>query len=171
MTLLFDSGRVACRRNDSPKVLPQKPGGKAKRYNEIVSSAPQPMNTRQPPVKRSAPVRPVSTNVSAPIQKRRRQNDNAHLPNFDAVYWMRKKHQPKNKKPKNKPKNKRKNKPQPAKSESTSNFELMLVGHWRCDSIFWSERRRGIGKRCYNRENCKTPNRIVNIDQLEASNG
>ena len=51
----------------SIKSLPQKPGGTAKWYNQIVSSAPQVMNTRQAPVKRLVPVGPVLTNVSAPI--------------------------------------------------------------------------------------------------------
>ena len=66
----------------SPELLPQKPGGKAKWYNKIVSSAPQQMHTRQAPVKRSVPVGLVPTNMSTPIQKRRRQND---APNLDAA--------------------------------------------------------------------------------------
>jgi hypothetical protein len=33
--------------------------------------------------------------------------------------------------------------------------------------MFWSGGRRGIGKRCCDRESCKTPNRIVNISDQQ----
>ena len=60
--------------------MPQTPGGSAKWYNRLVSSAPQLQqlqnHTRFPPAKRSVPVGPVPTNVSAPVQKRRRQENN-----------------------------------------------------------------------------------------------
>ena len=87
----------------SPKLLSQKPGGNAKWYNQIVSSAPQPlMNTWQQPVKRSEPVvvGPMPTSILAPIQKRRRQNNimtmiRLRIAKIPMQHWMRTKHQPK----------------------------------------------------------------------------
>jgi hypothetical protein len=60
----------------NPAKLPKTPGGNAKWYNKLVSSAPEPMNTRLPTAKRSVPMGSVPTNVSTPNLKRRRQNNN-----------------------------------------------------------------------------------------------
>jgi hypothetical protein len=51
----------------NPKLFPQKPGGNAKWHDRMVGSAPQPMLTRQPT---------GLVPTTAPIQKRRRRNDN-----------------------------------------------------------------------------------------------
>jgi hypothetical protein len=76
------SSRLTAYYVTTPNTLPQKPGGNTKSYKDMVSKVPKPTNTRQnPTVKRSVPIQlvPAKTKTtnksSAPIQKRRRRND------------------------------------------------------------------------------------------------